>query len=130
MRLCFAEGFGDLSESLDTFFFLSRSGSSDGRNSVLAISCYREENFVWLNVWELIPEGFCLEWLMVEASVEGVSFVECLYEWVRGGGTIKMAEAEGRSYDFVLLKQPSLFSERSSTSQVLRDLNSETHYSQ
>jgi len=127
MRLCFADGFGDLSESLDAF--LSRTVPSDGRNSVLAISCYREENFVWMNVWGLIPGGFCLEWLMVEATVEGVSFVECLYEWVgrEGSGkraTVTMAEIEGRSYDFVLLKQPSLFSERSSTSQGLRDLNS------
>jgi len=106
MRLCFADGFGVLSEGLDAF--LSRTGSSDGRNSVLALSCYREENFVKMNVWGLIPGGFCLERLMVEATVEGASFVE------RMGGkraTITMAEAEGRSYEFVLLKQPLLFSE-------------------
>ena len=112
MWLFFAEGFGVLREDLDVF--LSRTGSSDGRNSVLAISCYREENFVWMDVWGLNAEGLCLEWLMVEAIVEGVSFVKCFYEWERRTGkrtTLEMAKAEGRSYDFVLLKQPSLSSE-------------------
>lgn len=56
-----------------------------GRNSVLAISCYREENVVWLNVWGLNPEVLCLEWLMVETTGEGVNFVECLYDCGLGG---------------------------------------------
>jgi len=34
-----------------------------------------------MNVWGLNPEGLCLEWLMAEAIVEGVSFVECLCNW-------------------------------------------------
>jgi hypothetical protein len=44
---------------------------------------------------------------MFEAIAEGVSFVECFYEWGRRTGkraTLEMAKTEGRSYDFVLLK--------------------------
>lgn len=67
-----------------------------------------------MNVWGLNPEELCLEWLMVEVILEGGSFVECLNDRGSGGEkrtTYEMAIAEGRSYDFVLLKQPSLFSE-------------------
>jgi hypothetical protein len=60
-----------------------------------------------MNVWGLNSEG--LQWLMVETVVEGVSFVECLYDW--GGSTLEIAKAEGRYYDFVFIKRSSLFSE-------------------
>jgi hypothetical protein len=95
MRLCFAEGFGVFSEGPDVF--LSTTVRLMGE-TVLAISCYREENFVWMNVWGLNPEVLCLEWLMVEAIAEGVIFVECLCDWGRRTGkkaTLEMVRAEG-----------------------------------
>ena len=83
---------------------------------VLAISCSREEHFIWMNVWGLNPELLCLQLLMVEATVEKVSFVECPYEWSEGGGgkraPLKMAKNKGDLMISCFLNSPRSIQDR------------------